>query len=78
MSAHLDGAGTVGVTFVMDHYLDIFPGPTDIGRVTNYLARHGDPATGELVGQPEGPKVTVFAPGAKKVDIMLRIAPNIR
>ncbi|WP_334469513.1 baseplate J/gp47 family protein [Arsenophonus sp. PmNCSU2021_1] len=71
-----NGAGTVGVTFVMDHHPDIFPGPTDIARVTDYLARHRDPATGEWVGQPEGPTVTVFAPGAKKVDITLRIAPN--
>lgn len=71
-----NGPGTVGVTFVMDNRKDIFPGAADTARVAEYIQRHRDPATGEWVGQPEGPTVTVFALKPKKIALSLRIAPN--
>lgn len=71
-----NGAGTVGVTFVMDGNTDILPSANDIERVKNYIAGHPNPVTGVTEGQPLGPEVTVFAPKLKKVNMTIKISPK--
>ncbi|EPM6647807.1 Phage FluMu protein gp47 [Escherichia virus Mu_3F6] len=70
------GGGTVGVTFVMDNRINIFPQPADVERVADYIAGHTDPITGLIVGQPDGVNVTVFAPKAKPVNPRIYISPK--
>ncbi|HAX5206071.1 TPA: baseplate J/gp47 family protein [Escherichia coli] len=69
-------AGSVGLTFVMDNNPDIFPGEGDIARMTEYISSHDDPATGQPVGQPLGPTVTVFKLTDHPVDFQIRISPK--
>ena len=70
------GAGTVGVTFVMDNRADIFPSSADVKRVDEYIAGHADPVTGLIVGKPDGVNVTVFALKPKRIDMTIYIAPK--
>ncbi|EJB8227554.1 baseplate J/gp47 family protein [Escherichia coli] len=69
-------AGSVGVTFVQDNNPDIFPGEGDVKRVADYIRSHDDPATGQPVGQPLGPTVTVFKLTNKPVPFSIRIIPK--
>ncbi|HCR7455006.1 TPA: baseplate J/gp47 family protein, partial [Shigella sonnei] len=69
-------AGSVGVTFVQDNNPDIFPGDGDVQRVADYIRSHDDPATGQPVGQPLGPTVTVFKLTNKPVPFSIRIIPK--
>lgn len=72
-----DGPGTVGVTFVLDgEGAAMFPGPADVTRVADYIAEHEDPLTGQPVGQPLGPVVTVWASKSKTVDFTIKLTPN--
>lgn len=70
------GGGTVGVTFVMDNNTPIFPTPTDIQRVADYIRAHKDPVTGLIVGAPDGIAVTVFAATPKPVNMQIYLSPN--
>jgi len=62
------GAGTVGVTFVMDGRDDIIPTAADVARVQTYIDAPGrKPATAD---------VTVFAPIAVPLNPHIRISPD--
>ncbi|EPW0283868.1 baseplate J/gp47 family protein [Escherichia coli] len=69
-------AGSVGVTFVQDNNPDIFPGEGDVKRVADYIRSHDDPATGQPVGQPLGPTISVFKLTNKPVAFEIRIVPK--
>ncbi|EQC1343590.1 baseplate J/gp47 family protein, partial [Escherichia coli] len=66
----------VGVTFVQDNNPDIFPGEGDVKRVADYIRSHDDPATGQPVGQPLGPTISVFKLTNKPVAFEIRIVPK--
>ncbi len=60
------GAGTVGVTFVMDQREDIIPLLADIEAVQAALD----------ILRPVTAQVVVFAPTPSPIDVVLRVAPN--
>jgi uncharacterized phage protein gp47/JayE len=71
------GLGTVGVAIMMDDtYADGIPLPADVITVADYIERHVDPASGEIVGRPITAAVTVFAPVAVPLDFTLSVTPD--
>lgn len=71
------GPGTVGVTFVLDAAGEaMFPTDADVARVASYIDYHPDPLTGQPVGQPLGPVVSVFKSEPLYVDLTIRLSPN--
>lgn len=60
------GAGTVGVTFVMDEREDIIPQPADVDQVAAYL----DPL------RPVTAQVVVFSPLDTPLNLSIAIAPS--
>ena len=59
-----------------DNNPDIFPGEGDVKRVADYIRSHDDPATGQPVGQPLGPTISVFKLTNKPVVFEIRIVPK--
>ena len=60
------GAGTVGVSFVMDDREDIIPQPADLEAVQSALDAL----------RPVTANLTVFAPTPQPVNVVLRVAPS--
>lgn len=71
------GAGTVGVTFVMDNQAgSIIPGGAKIAEVLAYIMSHTDLVTGKQTGRPVTADVTVFAPTGKALNLTIALTPN--
>lgn len=62
------GAGTVGVTFVLDGELDIIPDPAKVAEVQAYL---DDP-----IRKPVTADIVVFQPATRDIDIELSVSPD--
>lgn len=71
------GAGTVGVTFVMDNQAgSIIPESAKVQEVLDHIASHPDPVTGKVIGKPATADVTVFTPTAKALNLTIVLTPN--
>ncbi|EKN3738783.1 TPA: baseplate J/gp47 family protein [Yersinia enterocolitica] len=70
------GYGTVGVMFVLDEEVNIFPTPQDIARVKDYLTAHINPVTNQVEGKTIGAELIVESPKPLPLNPVIRIVPN--
>ena len=72
------GAGTVGIAFVRDDDVDIFPDATERATVRAYIVEHEDPGTGITVGVPvtAEPGLIMITLNTLSVDFNISISPN--
>lgn len=70
------GHGTVGVMFVLDEEVNIFPTPQDIARVEDYLTAHIIPVTNQVEGKTIGAELIVESPKPFPLNPVIRIVPN--
>lgn len=70
------GHGTVGVMFVLDEEVNIFPTPNDIARVKDYLTAHINPVTNQVEGKTVGAELIVESPEPLHLNPVIRVAPN--
>ncbi len=72
-----NGPGTVGVFFVRDNDVSIFPDAAEIAEVEAHIIEHDD-AAGNTIGIPvtAEPGLFVFAPTPKSVDFSINLFPN--
>jgi uncharacterized phage protein gp47/JayE len=72
------GAGTIGLAFVMDDETDIFPDETTRDAVKAYIVAHSDPGTGKTVGVPvtAQPGFFVIENAALTMNMTIQISPN--
>ncbi|WP_425085970.1 baseplate J/gp47 family protein [Yersinia intermedia] len=70
------GHGTVGVMFVLDEEVNIFPTPNDIARVKDYLTAHLNPVTNQVEGKTVGAELIVESPEPLHLNPVIRVAPN--
>ncbi|HIE3655335.1 TPA: baseplate J/gp47 family protein [Yersinia enterocolitica] len=70
------GYGTVGVMFVLDEEVNIFPTPQDIARVKDYLTAHINPVTNQVEGKTVGAELIVESPEPLRLNPIIRVSPN--
>lgn len=70
------GYGTVGVMFVLDEEVDIFPTPNDLARVKEYLTAHINPVTNQVEGKTVGAELIVESPNSLPLNPVIRLVPD--